>query len=163
VSFLNLYKRNRQKEQRAVELCKKHLDKIQPHPDYKDDNNPTRGKCYPASIALLKYLGGVRAGYHLNRAEEEDIGSHYWVTFYDGTILDPTAEQFVVMRRTPPYRLGEQCSFQPQFSQHKPLLEAMQNEDKERGTSQRLPDKAPNSPRGPTTGKTRTRRRKEPG
>jgi hypothetical protein len=130
--FLNLYKRNRQKEQRAVELCKKHLDKIQPHPDYKDDNNPTRGKCYPASIALLKYLGGVRAGYHLNRAEEEDIGSHYWVTFYDGTILDPTAEQFIVMRRTPPYRLGEQCSFQPQFSQHKPLLEAMQNEDKER-------------------------------
>jgi hypothetical protein len=112
---------------KALKLCITHLDKVEADPLYADVDNPTRGKCYYASVALLIYLGGAQSGYHLIRAITE-LGTHYWVETPRHSILDPTQEQFVIMRTPPPYSRGMRVSYRPNYTKHLPILNAMRQD-----------------------------------
>jgi hypothetical protein len=121
-------------EQRALSKCRQSLHLVEADPEYADPNNPTRGKCYYAAVALLHYLGSSQADYHLMRAITED-GTHYWVQDCHGFILDPTVEQFAIMKKPPPYTLGRRMVFgqavttRPNFKKHLPILDAMRKSD----------------------------------
>lgn len=115
-------------ERSALSRCIAYLPLVEPDQAYADRNNPTRGKCYAASIALFVYLGGRDAGYALMRGSDS-AGVHYWVENRFGKVLDPTAEQFAVMRRQPPYFIGKSVGFRPNVKRHLPILNAMQKED----------------------------------
>ena len=59
-----------------------------------------RGHCYAASEAIFWHEGGLDAGHSMMQIRHEGV-SHWFVLLEDGTVLDPTADQF----RTPvPYR-----------------------------------------------------------
>jgi hypothetical protein len=120
-----LYASQRKREREALACCRANLDVVEADTAYKDPSNPTRGKCYFAAVALYRYLGGKSRGYSLMKAQEE-IGTHYWVANRTGEILDPTIDQFVIMKREPPYHLGKAVSVRPNTQSYKPLLEAME-------------------------------------
>lgn len=115
-------------ERAALNLCKQNLNLVEPHPDYATVDNPERGKCYAASIALHQYLGGRDKGYRLMRGEDEN-GSHYWVETPAKGILDPTVEQFAVLGARPPYKSGRGAAVRPGMQKHLSLLQAMQSQD----------------------------------
>jgi hypothetical protein len=119
-------------EETAVDLCRKHLATVESYRDAPVEGNPTRGKCYVASVALLEYLGGIKAGYHLNKGIDEN-GDHYWVTSRAGTILDPTIEQFEILGIKPPYKVGKKVGRRNTLKKHLPLLEAMRSETQMNG------------------------------
>lgn len=75
-----------------------------------DDEHPTFGHCYAASEALYHMLGGKSAGYKPMRATTPG-GTHWWIVDKNGTILDPTAEQFTYKGITPPYNSGIGAGF----------------------------------------------------
>ena len=123
------------RESSVLACCRLHLDKIEPHPDYVGSgkfavgsvDNPTRGKCYLASAAVLDFLGGVKAGYHLAKATNH-LGDHYWVVNDHGAILDATREQFDILGERPPYQQGRRVGRRNSLKKHLPLLEAMRVE-----------------------------------
>ena len=100
------------------------LPLVEATPEYADPNNPTRGKCYPAAIALFVFLGGRDKGYRLMRGVD-DTGSHYWVKSPSGVILDPTAEQFDIMGIGAPYVSGKPTTFRTTVKRHLPILNAL--------------------------------------
>lgn len=60
------------------------------------------GHCYAASEAVFCVLGGLDAGHSMTQVRHEGV-SHWFVRLSDGTVVDPTAEQF----ETPvPYERG---------------------------------------------------------
>ena len=76
-------------------------------PAYRGNPNPVAGHCYIASEALYHTLGGKEAGWTPQNIRHEG-GPHWYLKHQDGTILDPTADQF----RTPvPYEKGHGCGF----------------------------------------------------
>jgi hypothetical protein len=116
-------------ERKALDLCIKHLDAIEPAPGYFDANNPARGKCHIASVALHQFLGGFKRGYRFYKADYLHAGKpdvHYWIVSPRGVILDPTAMQYTDFGQTPPYQNGRRISYQPNYKRHMPLLERMQ-------------------------------------
>lgn len=112
------------KEAEAVACCIRHMDKCESYRDKPTEDNPMRGKCYVASVALLEYLGGVPKGYHLTKGEDKH-GDHYWVENNHHVVLDPTEEQFKIMGIDPPYGSGRYVGRRNTFKQHLSLLEAM--------------------------------------
>lgn len=83
-------------------------------PEYRfmaDPANPTAGHCYHAAEALWHLLGGREAGWTPQVHREEDGVTHWWLRHEDGTIADPTAEQYGT--EALPYQLGygKGCGF----------------------------------------------------
>lgn len=111
-------------EAEALDATIRLLPLVEATPEYADPNNPTRGKCYPAAIALFIFLGGRNKGYRLMRGADH-TGSHYWVQSPAGTILDPTAEQFTVMGIEAPYVSGKPTTFHYKAKRHLPILNAL--------------------------------------
>ena len=66
------------------------------HPAYR--HNP-KAFCYPAAEALYHLLGGKAAGYTPHTLKHEG-GTHWFLKHADGSIIDPTADQFST---PPPY------------------------------------------------------------
>lgn len=78
-------------------------------PAYRDQprRTPTAGHCYAASEALYHLLGGREAGLVPVVLRHEE-GPHWFLRADDGSILDPTADQFA----TPPdHAAGKGCGF----------------------------------------------------
>lgn len=74
---------------------------------YRDHQNPMAGHCYVASEVLYHQLGGKEAGWTPQCVRHEG-GSHWYLKHTDGTIIDPTCDQFT----TPvPYDKGRGCGF----------------------------------------------------
>jgi hypothetical protein len=74
---------------------------------YRGNPNPVAGHCYVASEALFHRLGGKSAGWTPQSIRHEG-GPHWYLKNQDGTIIDPTADQF----ETPvPYDQGRGCGF----------------------------------------------------
>jgi len=104
------------------------MDKCESYRDAPTPDNPMRGKCYVASVALLEYLGGVPKGYHLAKGEDKN-GDHYWVENSARVVLDPTKQQFELMGIDPPYETGRYVGRRNTFKQHMSLLEAMRADE----------------------------------
>lgn len=68
------------------------------------------GYCYVASEALYHLLGGREAGWTPMRARVGE-GTHWYLRHQDGTILDPTADQFPPYEQAPIYLRGRGCGF----------------------------------------------------
>jgi len=111
-------------EKEALSKCMVNLDLIPAAPEYADSKNPTRGKCYLASRALLEFLGGKDNGYSLMRAIDRLGVPHYWVSSREGAILDATKAQYEILGIDPPYQSGERKGYRP-MNRHRVLLEAM--------------------------------------
>lgn len=74
---------------------------------YRDNPNPVAGHCYIASEAIYHRLGGKGAGWTPQSIQHEG-GPHWYLKNANGTIIDPTADQF----ETPvPYENGKGCGF----------------------------------------------------
>jgi hypothetical protein len=74
---------------------------------YRNNPNPMAGHCYVASETIYHKLGGKEAGWTPQTIRHEG-GPHWFLKNTDGTIIDPTADQFV----TPvPYEEGKGCGF----------------------------------------------------
>ena len=72
-----------------------------------EGRKPTTGHCYAASEALYHLLGGKGAGWTPVRLRHEG-GPHWFLRHLDGTVLDPTSDQF----DTPvPHTEGVGCGF----------------------------------------------------
>jgi len=110
-------------EEKALNACIQSLDFVDADPKFACIDNPSRGKCYVASIALLQFLGGKDAGYSLKTAKDECGVPHYWVENISGDVLDPTAEQYTVLGIKPPYEQGDPIGYRGNIKKHLPLLE----------------------------------------
>lgn len=74
---------------------------------YRDHPNAMAGHCYVASEVLYHQLGGKAEGWTPQTVKHEG-GSHWYLKHQDGTIIDPTCDQFV----TPvDYEAGRGCGF----------------------------------------------------
>jgi hypothetical protein len=62
-------------------------------------------------------LGGPKAGLTAWVARDGNAGTHWWLQAADGARIDPTADQYTVSGRTPPYErglTGRPCGFMGQ-------------------------------------------------
>lgn len=76
-------------------------------PAYRGNHIPSAGHCYIVSELLYHALGGKDAGWTPQTLRHED-SPHWFLRHTDGTILDPTADQF----RTPvPYEKARGIGF----------------------------------------------------
>ena len=76
-------------------------------PAYRGNPNEVAGHCYVASEVIYHELGGKAAGWTPQTIQHEG-GPHWYLKNQDGTIIDPTADQF----ETPvPYSDGRGCGF----------------------------------------------------
>jgi len=114
-------------EKKALSKCVDSLDSISASLEFADKSNPTRGKCYIASRALLEFLGGKSNGYSLMCAKDLFDVPHYWVASGEGVILDPTIAQYKALNITPPYEHGKSVGYRP-MKKHMILLNAMRQE-----------------------------------
>lgn len=115
-------------EEDALKKCKLHLVLVDADPRFATPNNPNRGRCYLASIALLQYLGGRDNGYGLMRAVDDLDVTHYWVCSPDGEVLDPTADQYQNLPYDPPYPTGKRTGYRGNLRKHLPILNRMLSE-----------------------------------
>lgn len=76
-------------------------------PRYRGHANPLRGHCYVAAEAVWHLLGGAASGLApaVLRVGDE---THWFLRARDGTVVDPTAQQFP---RSPDYGAGRGCGF----------------------------------------------------
>ena len=74
---------------------------------YRDNPNPMAGHCYVGSEALYHKLGGKSAGWTPQTIRHEG-GPHWFLENKDGTIIDPTADQF---ESPVPYEQSKGCGF----------------------------------------------------
>jgi hypothetical protein len=97
-------------------------------PDWRELNQITKvrstGFCAAAANAAYHMLGGKRAGLVPVVARFHDAAiearlphlkgalSHWWLRDRAGRIIDPTADQFTKLGKTPPYKDGKGCGFQ---------------------------------------------------
>ena len=75
--------------------------------DYRDHPNPVAGHCYVASETIYHKLGGKDAGWTPQTIRHEG-GPHWYLKNADGTVIDPTADQF---ETAVPYDQGRGCGF----------------------------------------------------
>lgn len=76
-----------------------------------DPANPTAGHCYHAAEALWHLLGARPAGWFPQVYRESDGITHWWLRHDNGSIADPTADQYTLLGETPPYARGKGCGF----------------------------------------------------
>jgi len=90
-----------------VKEVRTHLRDDQRKAPYRGNPNPIVGHCYVASEAIYHTLGGKSAGWTPQTIQHEG-GPHWYLKNQQGTIIDPTADQF----ETPvPYQNGRGCGF----------------------------------------------------
>ena len=77
------------------------------NPPYRGNENPMTGHCYVACEVLYHKLGGKEEGWKPMTIRHEG-GPHWFLQHEDGTILDPTADQF---QSPVPYEEGRGCGF----------------------------------------------------
>lgn len=114
-------------DDQALKLCMSQLNLVAADKKYAVNNNPNRGKCYVASVALLQFLGGKDRGYKLLRAIDALNVPHYWVENSEGRVLDPTADQYSILGIIAPYELGKSVGYRGNMKRHMPILEGMKN------------------------------------
>ena len=92
---------------------KKHLSSDLLKACYRLENqtNPTFGHCYVASEALYHLSGGKASGLLIKRARDDRGITHWWLEYKEEKVLDPTAEQYYISGRTPPYAKGVGAGF----------------------------------------------------
>lgn len=112
-------------DSQALTLCMKQLKSVVADKKYAVKNNPNRGKCYVASVALLQFLGGKDQGYKLLRAIDAENVPHYWVENSEGRVLDPTADQYSILGILAPYALGKSVGYRGNMKRHMPILDGM--------------------------------------
>ena len=72
-----------------------------------DKQNPTQGFCSIASEAAWFILGGPPSGWISYACQDPKVGgTHWWLQHKDGSIFDPTEEQYRSIGFTPPYERG---------------------------------------------------------
>lgn len=76
-----------------------------------DPANPTAGHCYHAAEAMWHMLGGRAAGWTPQVHRESDGITHWWLRHEDGTIADPTADQYQGAPLPYELGLGKGCGF----------------------------------------------------
>lgn len=76
-----------------------------------NSQNPLYGHCYAATEALYHLLGGAQSEWHPCRGRDVDGVTHWWLANKEGQILDPTAEQYTSLGKTPPYDKGSRGPF----------------------------------------------------
>jgi hypothetical protein len=67
-------------------------------------SNGKYGHCHTSSGALYKIFGPQNM--KLFRNKDDEGLYHWWVVDNMGKIIDPTAEQYTLLNRTPPYEGG---------------------------------------------------------
>jgi hypothetical protein len=84
-------------------------------PCYREENkkNPTFGHCYVASEVLFHLIESKMPSRFFPSIGKDDNGVNHWwlIDSKYGTILDPTADQYISQGRLPPYERGRKCSF----------------------------------------------------
>lgn len=68
--------------------------------------NPTAGFCSVASEAAWFVLGGKEGGWVAHAARDTDGSTHWWLMHESGCRYDPTADQYYLAGKTPPYERG---------------------------------------------------------
>jgi len=114
-------------DEQALKLCINQLENVVADKKYAVEDNPNRGKCYAASVALLQFLGGKDQGYKLFRGIDDHEIPHYWVESSEGQILDPTADQYLILGIDAPYESGKSVGYRGNMKRHLPILEGMRN------------------------------------
>jgi hypothetical protein len=90
-----------------VDRVRAHLTDDLRKAKYQGDPNPMKGHCYVASEALFFMLGGRDAGWKAMHIHLEG-DTHWFLRHEDGTILDPTSDQF---KTKVPYEKATGCGF----------------------------------------------------
>lgn len=83
-------------------LKKKYRREVYPH--------VTTGHCYLATEALY-HLIGKELGYKPMCCSLGEGRTHWYLQHPDGSIADPTAEQYLAVGEEPPYHLGKGKGF----------------------------------------------------
>lgn len=79
-----------------------------------DRTSNVEGHSYSSVEALFYLLGGKSSKLSLQSASFDKYGethTHWWIKAHDGQILDPTAEQFYIDGKEPPYIQGKKAEF----------------------------------------------------
>jgi hypothetical protein len=99
-------------------VIKSILDCLSPDllkPSYREENkkNPTFGHCYVASEVLFHLIEADIPGRFSPWIGKDDQGINHWwlVDNEDGSIVDPTADQYISQGKIPPYEHGRKFSF----------------------------------------------------
>lgn len=79
---------------------------VSPYKEQWSPDNPTLGFCSMASEAAWFVLGGSKAGWSARVQREDDGTTHWWLEHADGTRFDPTADQYRLAGKVPPYERG---------------------------------------------------------
>jgi hypothetical protein len=90
------------------------IDLLQPRFREAAKKNKFCGHCYAASEALYHMMGAKDSGYTPTRAQDADGIVHWWLQDDEGNILDPTADQYYSIGKTPPYSTGRGGGFMSQ-------------------------------------------------
>jgi len=67
-----------------------------------------RGNCYSTCEALYHLLGGKNSGFTPQYVKLKDGETHWFLRYFSGLILDPTAKQFKIK---PNYSKAKGCGF----------------------------------------------------
>lgn len=113
-------------EQQIHDLVRAELKDCYVKPEYKGKvDSRFCGHCHHATIAMYELLGGKGSGYKVKRAVDELEITHYWLEAPNGTIIDPTVEQYTDCGRTPPYDSGCGKASYRRSSPAKEIIEAV--------------------------------------
>lgn len=93
----------------CFDLIREYLSDDLRKPKYRGHPNKYRGHCYVA-CELLYHLAGKEAGFKPCVVRFEDGETHWFLRNEEGTILDPTADQFGGRDNTI-YERGRGCGF----------------------------------------------------
>lgn len=80
-------------------------------PYYNPQLSPATGHCYVASEACYYLLGWDQDPNWKPMVAKYPGGNHWWLQHKDGTIFDPTADQFDHAPFDIPYHEGRGCGF----------------------------------------------------
>ena len=71
-------------------------------------SNGTYGHCHTAAGVIYKTFGHENV--KMYRALDDEGMYHWWCVDKDGNIIDPTAEQYTLSGKKPPYECGKKSS-----------------------------------------------------
>ena len=77
-------------------------------------SHPTQGHCYASSEAVFHLIGGKASGYNSycsSYKNEDGERETHWFLKKHHHIIDPTADQFTCLGKTPPYDIGKPIGF----------------------------------------------------
>ena len=96
-----------------IKDIKEHLTPDLLKPRYREENkagNPMYGHCYIATEALYYLIRSEKydlydeySGFKPRCGKEPNGDTHWWLQTRDGDIIDPTKEQFDILKRPAPY------------------------------------------------------------